>query len=238
MAAKSPEALDLVVTLPLFHSACQNGNLRLVNDFLSRGVSPDVCDSRGQVALHKAARGGQATIAAVLIEAGATVNARDNNGETPLHAAMNGASGSVTLVELLMSNGADVSITNKDGRNVLHVAAAGNQFRLVELLLGSSATSGLLNSKDSAGATPLMLAAAAPSDESCRLLLAHRAMPAVFDRMERHALHYAAATGCPASLRLLLDTEHGRGPPATERADTEGNTALALAAAAVRADNV
>lgn len=97
-------------TLPL-HVWAYEGELRGVQDRLTRGDRIDSTDDDGATPLHWAARpydrtAEQARMVEFLLSRGADANAKDKIGRTPLHAAADG--GNVRAAELLIKAGAGV----------------------------------------------------------------------------------------------------------------------------------
>lgn len=74
----SPEASKLFVY------AAAEGEKRVVDGMLQRGIRPDVRDASGNTALHMAAGAGQLEMATLLVERQAPVNAINLYGDSPL----------------------------------------------------------------------------------------------------------------------------------------------------------
>ena len=150
------------------------------------------------------------------------LNAKDHGGFTPLHNAA--GRGEMAVAKFLLANGADISSRDSQGFTPLHNAARSDQKPMMDLLLSHHAE---VNAKSSGGMTPLHLAASKGFLSVTETLLANGADPnaaasssaiepfltdARFGNPQPDQpyfaatpLHYAAAGGYLAIVRLLLD---------------------------------
>jgi hypothetical protein len=87
-----------------FLNAALHGHLRVVQNWLERGGSPNARDYEGNTALMKAAFNGHKNIVGTLIIYGASINAKNNRGLTALMAAAVG--NQYDIVDLLLRAGA------------------------------------------------------------------------------------------------------------------------------------
>lgn len=102
-----------------------NGNVRVVKDFLNKGGNVNLQDEPGMTPLHHAVssdwKESHLGMIKLLIERGANVNAIDDTHHTPLHMASN-----VAVAGLLIDAGADVNAkTEREGETLLFSAAWG-----------------------------------------------------------------------------------------------------------------
>ena len=89
------------------HWAAQQGEARLLLQYLERGENIEARDLQGETPLHKGAREGHLDVVETLVAHGAEINARDNYGLTPLHwVALAGSEGAAAF---LLDSGADVN---------------------------------------------------------------------------------------------------------------------------------
>lgn len=145
-----------------------------------------------------------------LIKAGANVNTPGNGGLTPLMLAA--SNNQRELLDLLLNAGAKSSIHAKDlaGQSALHHAAGGyrdSSLAIVNILIANGA---IVTEANSAGETPLMLAAKWTSLETIQTLLKAGAAINAKDNQGQTALIYASRAyyepnrdSAPA-VRLLL----------------------------------
>jgi ankyrin repeat protein len=150
-----------------------------------------------------------------LLTAGADVNARNNTGGTALmYAAL---SGDAPTVRLLLQKGAEVNAAATNGWTALMIASVGDYESVVQALVEAGAD---VNQVDVYGWTPLMRAIYEGRASAAKALLA---VPALKVNAQNEygatALHYAAAAGNAALVRLLLK----RGADVRMR-DTAGHT--------------
>ncbi|WP_210413155.1 ankyrin repeat domain-containing protein [Leptospira vanthielii] len=100
--------------------AVEKGNLQLVEELLSHGVSINAKDSLGNSSLIKAVDEEDLTIAKFLITKGANVNLRNTMGETALYRAI--YRGNLELVKLLVTAGAETKVKTVGGISLVDLA--------------------------------------------------------------------------------------------------------------------
>jgi ankyrin repeat protein len=145
-----------------------------------------ICGCASNTPLHEAARKGDKAKVAELLQQGAKVNAKNARGCTPLFIAAD--NGDTATVQELLDHGANPTegAFLKHGNTPLHVAAQNGFNEVIELLLAKSTNANLRNS---AGQTPLMLAAWARHPQTVTLLIKHGARPGAVDHHGWTALH-------------------------------------------------
>ena len=116
-----------------FHLAAREGDLAMVQEFLTGDPRLVRKAEDGVTALHLAALKGHATIVELLLVRDAKVNARTGSGDTPLHWAAFG--GHVSVVELLVAHGADPSTKNSTNLTPLQEAARKGHDGVVQVLV-------------------------------------------------------------------------------------------------------
>jgi len=132
-----------------------NPDPEIVRMLLAAGADATIESDNGWNILHRLAQQDvPVEIAEILVAAGADVNAKNADGDTPLTVACE--RGRTDLVKYFISKGADVTpAAGAFKATGLHMAAAKGYGDLAELLVASGAP---LNTKDSAGRTPLYYA--------------------------------------------------------------------------------
>ncbi|PJZ46995.1 ankyrin repeat domain-containing protein [Leptospira brenneri] len=100
--------------------AVEKGNLELVKELLSEGVSINAKDSLGNSPLIKAADEEELVIAKFLIQRGANVNLRNLTGETAIYRAV--YRGNLDLVKLLVGAGAETKVKTVGGISLAELA--------------------------------------------------------------------------------------------------------------------
>ena len=125
---------------------------------LEHGGDPNVATVNGLTPLSAAALRGDVEAMRALIEKGAHVDTRNGAGATALMAAA--TNGSTSAVQLLLEKGADPKVGSKLNETALGNAAGAGNTETVKLLLDHGAE---VNSRNSRGYSPLMLAAGSDS---------------------------------------------------------------------------
>jgi ankyrin repeat protein len=96
------------------HKAAYNGDIKRVQELLSKGVNPDARDSYGGTALHAAMFQKNMEIVKLLLDYNFDVNAvGPQNGYTPLHDAV--WASNIEAVRILLDRNARTDIKGKDG---------------------------------------------------------------------------------------------------------------------------
>ena len=140
---------------PVFLTAVQNGNLKIVKAFLDHGADAKYVGD--DPLLNKALANGPADeVVSLLLQHGADPN--QSTGSTasvfPLHRAAE--LGDVQSVVALLKAGADANaVSARDGTTALHAAVATGRVRIVQELISAGARP---NVKDKTGLTPIDLA--------------------------------------------------------------------------------
>lgn len=118
------------------------GNLEMMNLFLSRGADINRANAEGEQALMLAAWQGHAEAVRWLLARGAQLN-RSERQWTALHYAV--FAGHEEIAQLLIHRGADVNARSTNGSTVLMMAAREGHAGLVGTLLSRGADAGLHN---------------------------------------------------------------------------------------------
>lgn len=200
--------------------------LEMVNALLEHGVDVNAQNLNGQTALHEAVASyngeqGSDRLLSILLDHGANPNLKDRWGHTPLTSAA--SRDYQPVVAMLLDAGATIGFYDaiymgdvervrariEEGhpihgpfgpanQSALMIAASESEFEIVELLLDAGANP---NAKDAWNRTALMTAA----DSSIAALLLERGANHRFrDNGGLTAMHYAARTGTPEQLEVLI----------------------------------
>jgi len=141
------------------------------------------------------------------------LNYRDKNGKTPLHLAAEAAQ--PTIFQVMLNRGADLFVQTEQGWTALHWCAQTTNTACLKILLNSDKFSGagsnpqakkkeLIEMKNDAGRTALMLASSRDTEAECvKLLLDHGADKAATDKAGNSASSLATKAGRRKSRELL-----------------------------------
>jgi ankyrin repeat protein len=117
-----------------FIEMAYNGNLRAIEEFVSKGTPVDSAVDDKSTALMWSAFNGHTPVVAYLLDHGATVDAKDANGRTALLYASSGPY--AETVGLLLRKGADVNTQGKtEGFTALMMAASEGHLDVARVLL-------------------------------------------------------------------------------------------------------
>lgn len=142
----------------------------------------------------------------------------NNLSHFPIHSAI--LNGQHDCVKWLLAVDGVEQLTDDEGRNALHYAAQYGDNDMVKTCLNTKT----IDSVDTQGQTPLMLAAIAHNSEAVKAFIAAGAQINLTDNESRSALHYAVESNHVEAVRLLLAT----GSIDVNPSDYESHTPLDL----------
>jgi Ankyrin repeats (3 copies) len=160
--------------------------------------------------LMRAAKNGDPVEVKRLIQNGANVTDRDQDGQTALSFACEGGAGNLEVLRNLVAAGAEVNSVDRAAWTPLHVATAtGVRLACLSYLLSHGANP---NARNSAGDTPLILAADGSQNENdaleaCWILIAAGADVSLKNNKGESALDIAKHGGAAWSRLVALLSE-------------------------------
>jgi hypothetical protein len=163
-------------------AAVEGLDLKAVRSFVHQGADVRTVAEVGGTALHRAAAEGDAALVEEILDRGAPPDLRSAAETTALMSA------DPACARLLLERGADVHATDYYGRTVMHHAVYRPD--TLRLLVRHG---GMLEAKDRAGRTPLLVAAWNGQGPAVRALLALGADPEAVDPRGTTALELALA---------------------------------------------
>jgi uncharacterized protein len=146
-----------------FLRAVEEGDAKVVSEYLGKGIDPNTSDRGGHTALMIASRLGHESLVALLVERKADLLRRSPQGDSAL--MMASLKGHLGVARILVDRGAPVK---QDGWAPLHYAAFEGRDQMVRYLLDKGADKDALAPN---GYTALMLAARNGHAEVARILL-------------------------------------------------------------------
>ncbi len=190
---------DIDGNTPLFLSVL-NDDWSIVETLLKNGADSSVKTCEGDTLAHLCVMQENPELLQIIIKYQAPINEFDNNGLTPLALAIK--KDYAILTELLMNNGASLS-TKKNSPTLLHLAIANRNDAIINKILERE--SGILNTPNAEGMTPLQFAAMKGYVGIVKTLLDHKADITQRTNDGETALSFAAAYGHVSVIRLLAN---------------------------------
>lgn len=133
-----------------FFHALEENNLSLVQEFLNRGLNPNL-EYKGRRPLTISLYNNNLEMVKVLLDDGANPNFEDSNGNRPLLIPL--ASGNLEILKTLLNHDADPNLPN-NGSSLLSIAIEKNSYPAVKELLEHGANP----NQEENGKTPLEIA--------------------------------------------------------------------------------
>ena len=176
----------VMVTLPLMIAAF-SGKMEAVNYLLDKGADLSLKGQYGRNLLHKASNGGNVAIIETMLSRGLDINSKDSNGHTALMIAA--FSGKMEAVNYLLDKGSRSVFERPAMEGIYYTDVSnGSNVAIIETMLSRGLD---INSKDSNGDTPLMIAAFSGKMEAVNYLLDKGADPSL-TRQVVEGIYYTA----------------------------------------------
>lgn len=176
---------------------------------LKAGADITFKDSAGQNALHVAAENCDTNSLSLFLEipvAASIINQKDLKGRTPLLLACGTGSGFTNGVSLLLNAGASTEESDGNGNTAIHASILTNtdsaSKELSQIVLEKN--SDLLNAKNNAGQTPLMISLQNKKSETSAWILDFHPDVLTKDNLGNTSLHYACNSGMEDSVKKIL----------------------------------
>ncbi|KAF7562058.1 hypothetical protein G7046_g2099 [Stylonectria norvegica] len=189
------------------HLAISLRNQEFTQTLISRGANVDRV-LREHTPLTMAISSRCTGITSILIDSGADLNLSSRNGNTPLLAAA--STGHEETIRYLIANGADLSAsTSQSGYTAMHMAAHKDKAHILRYLIASGAA---IDPLDSAGETPLLIAAKLGNNDGATTLVN---LGAEYDHVGpdgMSVLAHAVKAGKLELVNLLLERGAGQAP--------------------------
>ena len=136
-------------------SACQRGELEVVDCLLDHGANPNHCPLGSVGPIQMAAALGHAVIVKRLIRAGVEIN-NNQGGRASTALMFASVKGHIDVVDCLLSLGADTGAVSPTGRTALMMASERGMVDVVDRILAAGCN---VNAQDNKGFTAMMWAA-------------------------------------------------------------------------------
>jgi len=175
--------------------AATRGDVKIVGDFLSKGLDPNTADPTGNTLLMIASREGHFELVKMLVSRKASVVARSPHGDTALMFAS--LKGRMPIVEFLVEHGAQLS---QPGWTPVHYAAFEGRSEVLKFLIGRGANKDAVAPN---GYSALMLAIRGDHVDAARTLLYEDVDLSVTGPKGETALSLATAKKNEDLIRLL-----------------------------------
>jgi uncharacterized protein len=184
-------------------TACALQRSDVVKQLCSLGANVNSSNYSGNTVLMIAARHGDVSLLQYLLQQdGININQTDNLGDTALKAAA--ASGHAAAVTLLIEHGADTEIENSLEQSAIFAAGSHEHLHIVKLLLQLGVD---ITARSGDEEVTLLMRMCAIGRDHIAEFLIQQGLSVHEGKLQWTALHYAAYTGTPNTVRLLL--EHG-----------------------------
>jgi len=204
-------------------SAAKSGNIKIIKDQLSQGLSADTADNSGRTLLLLAGTYGKYVAAELLIDEGANVKASDSKGNTLLHIlAASNKKEAVALMERALNRGADINALNFSSprQTPAEIAISRGSIPALEFLM----TRGV-NPDYYLGNKPMIIFAYEARQINIMKFIAEKGADIDKENVSRDSLlHLAVLKNDMATVKYLIEKK-----ASVDRKGSQGKTALFMA---------
>ncbi|XP_067685868.1 putative ankyrin repeat protein RF_0381 [Haliotis asinina] len=178
------------------------GKREVFDVFVKQGADLSVVDKNGNNVLHLACRTGKKMMAEyILTQTTVDINSRNNRKMTPLLIAA--YYGKIDVLGLLLEAGANALAADHNSNNMLHICCSRGHVDTVKYILNSSMVD--INSKNSKGMTPVLIAAFWSEREILNILEKQGANLSITDGSGDNILHVACIGGDKRIVKHVLE---------------------------------
>ena len=181
----------------LYQRAAAQGNIRMVEFWLSRIRDIDDRDNDGRTALHFAAINGRCEIVELLLARKANSNLQDRNGRTPLSCAIQRRQGQTAI---LLANESNLNLADEKSNTPLHWVSRTGLGEVGSILVEKNAN---IDAQDGRGRTPLQVAILYDNTALAEFLIRNKASSELSDMFGWTASDWAVWEGSEALLKCF-----------------------------------
>lgn len=187
------------------HVAADMSDANSAGLLIDHGANVNARSNLHLTPLHMITSAAGHLVLSLLVGNGAVVEAECKDGDRPLHKAASAGEDAAPILKLLSQHGADLAARGASGNTAAHCAAACGCSKTLEVLVDASVD--IKSCRNTAGYTPLMLAAQARATDAMTYLLNKGASPDVSDAQGRSLVELSVGWGDPLVISILRN--HG-----------------------------
>lgn len=191
--------------LTALHVAADMSDVNSARLLIDHGATVNARSNLHLTPLHMITNAAGRLVLSLLVGNGAIVEAECKYGDQPLHKAASAGEEGTPILKLLSQYGADLAAKGASGNTAAHCAAACGCSKTLEVLVDESID--IKDCRNTAGYTPLMVAAQARATDTMTYLLSKGASPNVSDAQGHSLVELSVGWGDPLVISILRN--HG-----------------------------